>query len=112
MPTEGQYRSAATRFRQLSTAYGSDATFAPRTPSVQVVSAGLVADAIDFEHGTAIGALLTASDDLGRLASECERRADVCRSYRLAVQRWAEQLDTPMSEPGRRPVPPASWVDL
>ena len=110
MPTEHEYRAAAHDLRVLARGHRDAIAWAPRRPATGFTGDGPVADAIDTGFDRALRWLSDAADQIDRAASECERRADVCRAHRHDLARWDE---LPLHIRERVPVParPAPWVD-
>ena len=109
MPTESQYRTAADEFRRRANTYRDAAAWAPPHPSTGFTGDGPIADAVDDRFGGALRRLGTAAGELETVASECDRRADVCRGYYAELRAYAA-LPWHVREYALRPVRPAWWV--
>lgn len=106
MPTALDYRAAADRFRRLATRLADDRNRARH----EAIAGGPVADALSSSLVTVDIRLRDVTDELLRLAEVCERRADVCADYALALRRY-HSLDDAARWFVRAPSPPANWVE-
>lgn len=111
MPTEQQYRDAASRCRTLAQQYLDHAGGVPMHPADDIISARPVTDRLDGEFAAVARSFHSAAAALGVLASRCEHRADVCRDYRMRVWAWSQATDA-QREHMQPPVRPARWVDV
>ncbi len=111
MPTEAHYRSAAADLRGRARTYVDAAAWAPPRPARRFVGDGPVAHRVDREFEGLLRQLVAVADELRRVAGECERRAEVCRAYRLDL---ARHLALPDEIRGHvpRPARPAPWVEI
>ena len=108
MPTFIEYHAAAESCRALGRRLRDDAT---RSRSVADIVTGPVADALQERADELRRHLLDASHALGELAGLCDRRAEVCRAYAHALERWT-QLGIVERAVTARPRPPAVWVEV
>ena len=109
MPNALDYRAAAERCRRLAADLADQADRRAVDPGD--VAGGPVEEAFDASLDVTADHLRHARDELGRLASVCEHRAEICAEYARAVWRHA-QLDVIDRWLTRPPAPPAAWVEL
>ena len=110
MPTAHEYRTAATRLRQIAQDVDEHAFMLGACPVGDVVAgpiAGHVAAAIDSVNAE----INRASDGLAELVVLCERRADVCDDFADTERAWYE-ADNLGGVPPPYPSPPFPWVEL
>lgn len=110
MPTEHHYRTAADDLRLRARAYRDTVAWSPRRVADGFTGDGPVGEAVTDGYRRTLVALEGAADRFEAAAAECERRADVCRDHRRALDRWwalPDQIRAVTSAPAR----PASWVD-
>ena len=109
MPNALDYRDAAGWCRRLAADLASPADRHAVDPGD--VAGGPVGEVLHASLHATRGHLRQARDELERLASVCEHRAEVCAEYARAVRRHA-QLDVLDRWLTRPPAPPAGWVEL
>ena len=110
VPTAAHYHDAAQRFRAIAENLMREAG-AVGGWVTGFVSDGLVGDAIDASNGRARAHLVTAGEDLQRLARVCDQRGEVCTQYATAVRHY-HQLTLVEQLVHGYPIRPASWVEL
>lgn len=109
MPSEHDYRSAAHHFRAVAS------ELADNKPTHWMGFASTGVDSMWVNLTMSAGVIQVARqmgaaiDELHSLANECERRASICRSYRLRWRRWLNASATER-ELMDYPYKPASWV--
>lgn len=111
MPTQHQYHDAAEDLRSQARAHRDAVAWSPRSPSGDFTGPGPIADVVDESHRRVLRALAAAAVELDAAASECERRAEVCRSFRVELDRF-RSLPYEVRQHMAEPVRPATWVDL
>jgi hypothetical protein len=107
MPTAEHYDDAAGRYLALAARLTDEIALAPRHATF--VGAGRVRDVIETTTQHGIGSLRTAVEDLLRLAAVCERRAEICRRFRLQLRRY-DELPESIRVDVARPSRPYPWV--
>ena len=109
MPTAHDYRSAATRLRQLSQQVDEQAIGLHGWP-VTSVFGGPIAEQVDLALGSVVTQLRRASDGLLDMVMKCERRAEICVEYQRQFLEWVNLAYDPPEPP--RPQKPYAWVDI
>lgn len=110
MPTAGEYEAMATRFDGRANELESlPAGFvASLSPEVMV---GPLVRAVDQTFQVSARNLMTAATLLRDVAIECRRRAEVCRAYTRALDRYRRELSRPDFDPSViRPPYRQPWV--
>lgn len=110
MPTESEYRAASDDFRRRATSYRDTVAWSPPQPSRMFTGHGPIGDTVDERFGDVLRRIGEAADELAAVARECDRRAEVCRTYQLAVHRY-RSLPAHIRALTPEPVRPARWVD-
>jgi hypothetical protein len=110
VPTAHEYRTAASRYRDLAEVLVSRSTSLGGWPLGDQLGAGPAFDAA--AEGLTVSArhLRTAADGASALARECDRRAEVCDEHRRRLASHAA-LDPEVRLIIPRPLPPFPWVE-
>lgn len=110
MPTAGEYETMAVRFDgRANDLEALPATFvASLSPEVMV---GPLVRAVDQTFQVSARNLITAATLLRDVAGECRRRAEVCRDYTQAVNRYRYAMSQPDTDRSSLRMPWApSWA--
>lgn len=109
MSRASSYRATAADLRRSSHDLADLALLHRRLDAGTFAAAGPVATLHDRSVEVVGAYLATASDEMSRLAVECDRRAEVCDAYDRSVRAWRDLpwIDRWSVSP---PLPPAPWV--
>ena len=109
MPTAGEYRTGATRLRQIAQDVDERAFMLRACLFADVFAGPLAARLAEVEAGVLIE-LAVASERLSEMAERCSFRADVCDEYQRQFVAWMSLEYNPPEPP--RPQKPFPWVEI
>jgi hypothetical protein len=123
MPTAANYRTWAQQLKTMNVDLVTSANQWSATGNTQYMQGGSLTRLVDRTINALSIDQLSVAASVAEAAAECDRRADVCDSYREQMNLWHramsiwQQADENLSEiawhppPPRMPSRPASWVN-
>lgn len=110
MPNAHDYHDAAHRLRHLAEQLGDVGRLALMAADPDRFAGGPLATVLRRSLDAHVRAVEQAGDELARLASVCDRRAEICEQY--AAELGRHRLRTGGLGPwSPAPAPPAWWVE-
>ena len=109
MPSAADYNEAGARYVAMAENLNRQAALISGWVVTRDVGTGPLADAVAERLAWTSSDLLSAADEMARLARVCRHRADVCALYRQAERAWWAAPDV---ERGRYPAQPYPWVPV
>jgi hypothetical protein len=109
VPTAGEYRTGATRLRQIAQAVDEHAFMLRACPLADVFAGPLAERLAEVAAGVLIE-LAVASERLCEMAERCSFRADVCDEYQREFVAWMNlDYNPPEPPPPQKPFP---WIEV
>lgn len=105
MPNAHDYRAAALRLRHLAVQVSHEMRVLRAATDPSGIAGGPVQVVLRQGIDEALASVVRAAEELGRLASICDRRAEICAVH--AAERRRYELHGWSTPP---PDPPAWWV--
>lgn len=114
MPNAHEYRDAAAQLRRIALQLVDDAALVRPAAEPDELAGGALAAVLDRALDAYVRHVELAREELARVASVCETRAEICDQFATALRRHARLARSAATWSGESwtppPSPPARWV--